>query len=133
MKSSATGFFGMIVARTRSVPDSVPDENTYVRREVVAEPSAEVVDLIDVAVHDSYTYGYVSGVGDDVPRVLSGLGLSVELLSDDALSQSDLGRYDVIAIGPNAFLSRDGLVPLIRRKGVLRVICENPRHKQRQG
>lgn len=22
---------------------------------------------------------------------------------------------------------------LIRRKGVLRVICENPRHKQRQG
>lgn len=90
-------------------PDSVPDEDTFVCREVVAEPSAVVVDLIDVAVHDSYTYGYVSGVGDDVPRVLSGLGLSVEQLSDDALSQSDLRRYDVIAIGPNAFMSRDGL------------------------
>jgi hypothetical protein len=29
-------------------PDSVPDEDTYVRREVVAQPSAVVVDLIDV-------------------------------------------------------------------------------------
>ncbi|HET9852465.1 MAG TPA: cyclic nucleotide-binding domain-containing protein [Candidatus Limnocylindrales bacterium] len=92
-----------------TVPGSAPDEGTFVRREVVAEPSAVVADLIDVAVHDSHTYGYVSGVGDDMPRVLSGLGLSVELLSDDALLQSDLGRYDVICIGPNAFLSRDGL------------------------
>jgi LmbE family N-acetylglucosaminyl deacetylase len=90
-------------------PDSVPDQDTFVRREVVAEPSAVVVDLIDVAVHDSYTYGYVSGVGDDVPRVLSELGLSVELLSDEAVVQSDLRRYDVIAIGPNAFLSRDAV------------------------
>jgi hypothetical protein len=90
-------------------PDSVPDEDTYVRREFVSEPSAVAVDLIDVAGHDSYTYGYVSGLGDDVPGVLSGLGLSVEQLSDDALSQSDLRRYDVIAIGPNAFMSRDGL------------------------
>jgi LmbE family N-acetylglucosaminyl deacetylase len=90
-------------------PDSVPDEDTFVRREVVAEPSAVVVDLIDVAVHDAFTYGYVSGVGDDVPRVLSGLGLSIEQLGDDALSQSDLRRYDVIAIGPNAFMSRDAL------------------------
>jgi LmbE family N-acetylglucosaminyl deacetylase len=90
-------------------PDSVPDEDTYVRREVIAEPSSVVVDLVDVAVHDSFTYGYVSGVGDDLPRVLSGLGLSVEQLSDDALAQSDLRRYDVIAVGPNAFISRDGL------------------------
>jgi LmbE family N-acetylglucosaminyl deacetylase len=88
---------------------SAPDEGTCVRREVVAEPSAVAVELIDVAVHDSHTYGYVSGAGDDVPRILSGLGLSVELLSDDALLQSDLGTYDVMVIGPNAFLSRDGL------------------------
>jgi len=90
-------------------PGSVPDEGTCVRREVVAQPSAVVVDLIDVAVYDSHAYGYVSGAGDDVPRVLSGLGLSVEMLSDDALLLSDLRRYDVIVIGPNAFMSRDGL------------------------
>lgn len=26
-----------------------------------------------------------------------------------------------------------GKCKIIRRKGILRVICENPRHKQRQG
>jgi LmbE family N-acetylglucosaminyl deacetylase len=92
-----------------NAPGSMTDEGTYLRREVVAEPSAVAVDLIGVAVDDSLTYGYVSGVGDDVPRILSGLGLSVELLSDDALVHSDLGRYDTICIGPNAFMSRDGL------------------------
>jgi hypothetical protein len=25
------------------------------------------------------------------------------------------------------------IFPLVRRKGVVRIICENPRHKQRQG
>ena len=89
--------------------DSVPDEGTCVRREVVAQPSAVIVDLIDVALHDSPAYGYVTGVGDDVPLVLTELGLSVELLGDDALLQSDLHTYDVIVVGPNAFLSRDGL------------------------
>jgi hypothetical protein len=86
-----------------------PDEGTCLRRQVIAEPVAVTVDLIDVAVHEPHTYGYVSGVGDEVPRILAGLGLSVHVLSDDELALSDLARYDTIVIGPNAFLARDAL------------------------
>ncbi|MDT7570871.1 MAG: hypothetical protein QOE05_1045 [Actinomycetota bacterium] len=86
-----------------------PDEGTCVRRQVIAEPAAVTVDLIDVAVHDAHTYGYVSGIGDEVPRILAGLGLSVHLLSDAELALSDLAGFDTIVIGPNAFLARDAL------------------------
>jgi LmbE family N-acetylglucosaminyl deacetylase len=90
-------------------PGSVPDEGSCVRREVIAQPSAVAIDLIDVVLHDDHTHGYVAGVGDDVPDVLVQLGLAVELLGDDTLLQADLHRYDVIVVGPNAYLSRDGL------------------------
>lgn len=86
-----------------------PDEGTCLRRQVIAEPVAVTVDLIDVAVHDAHSYGYVSGVGDETPRILTGLGLSLHLLSDDELALSDLADYDTIVIGPNAFLARDAL------------------------
>jgi LmbE family N-acetylglucosaminyl deacetylase len=85
------------------------DEGTCVRREVIAEPAVVTVDLIDVAIHEEHTHGYVGGVGDEVPRILAGLGLSLHLLSDDDLALSDLAGYDTIVIGPNAFLARDAL------------------------
>jgi LmbE family N-acetylglucosaminyl deacetylase len=86
-----------------------PDEGTCLRREVIAAPAAVTVHLIDVAVHEEHTYGYVSGIGDETPRILAGLGLSLSLLSDDELGLSDLAGYDTIVIGPNAFLTRDAL------------------------
>jgi LmbE family N-acetylglucosaminyl deacetylase len=87
----------------------VPDAGTCLRREVIAEPAADVVDLIDVAVHEGHSYGYVTGIGDEVPRILTGLGLSVHLLSDDELALSDLAGYDTLVVGPNAFVTRDAL------------------------
>jgi LmbE family N-acetylglucosaminyl deacetylase len=92
-----------------------PDEGTCLRRQVIAEPVAVNVDLIDVAVHEAHSYGYVSGAGDEVPRILTGLGLSVHPLSDDELGMADLAGYDTIVIGPNAFLARDALRKSARR------------------
>lgn len=92
-----------------------PDPGTCLRREVVAESVPVTVDVIDVAVHEGHTYGYVSGVGDEVPRILSELGLSVHQLSDDDLALADLAGYDTIVVGPNAFLARDALRKSARR------------------
>ena len=92
-----------------------PDAGTCLRRQVVAEPSPVTVDLIDVAVHEPHTYGYVSGIGDEVPRILAELGVPVHLLSDDDLALADLAGFDTIVIGPNAFLARDALRKSARR------------------
>jgi LmbE family N-acetylglucosaminyl deacetylase len=92
-----------------------PDEGTCLRRAVIAEPVPVNVDLIDVAVHEEHSYGYVTGTGDEVPRILAGLGFPVHVLSDDDLALSDLAGYDTIVVGPNAFLTRDALRKSARR------------------
>jgi LmbE family N-acetylglucosaminyl deacetylase len=56
--------------------------------------------------------GYVMGAGDDLPGVLRPLGFEVDLLSDEALAEADLGRYDAILIGIRAFNTRPRLAQL---------------------
>jgi LmbE family N-acetylglucosaminyl deacetylase len=86
-----------------------PDEGTCMRRQFIAKPSLVTVDLIDVEVHDEHAHGYVTGMGDQTPGLLRGLGLSVDELTDDDLVYASLDAYDTIVIGPNAFVVRDAL------------------------
>ena len=56
-----------------------------------------------------------------------------------------MGKYDIILIHSTTHKSKDTMkvrssvrricenCRIIRRKGIVRVICTNPRHKQRQG
>jgi len=46
---------------------------------------------------------YVRGAADRVPEALESLGLPVELITGAELASRDLGRYDVIVIGPRAW------------------------------
>jgi LmbE family N-acetylglucosaminyl deacetylase len=91
-----------------------PDEGTCIRKQFIARPSVVKVDLLDVNVHEG-TYGYVTGVGDEMPQLLGSLGLAVDSLSDEALTHGELSAYDTIVIGPNAFLVRDALRKAARR------------------
>ncbi len=92
-----------------------PDEGTCSRRQYIADPAAVDVDVIDVAVHESHRHGYVSGVGDDLPRILRGIGLDVDVLDDEQLAHAALDTYDTIVVGPNAFVVRDGARQAARR------------------
>ena len=47
--------------------------------------------------------GYIEGSGDQIPRLLSQIGYTVELLSDEYLETGDLGEYDVIVAGVRAY------------------------------
>jgi len=53
--------------------------------------------------------GYVMGPGDEVPETLRQLGYSVDLLSDQDLSQHDFSRYDAIVAGVRAYNTRSRL------------------------
>ncbi len=56
--------------------------------------------------------GYVMGAGDDIPPALRMLGCEVELLTDDALAQRDLGGFDAVVVGIRAFNTRPALARL---------------------
>jgi len=46
----------------------------------------------------------------------------------------EVGRQKVVVMKVQASVKkRCEKCKIVRRKGVVRVICENPRHKQRQG
>lgn len=103
------------VMQTAPGLEGAPNEGTCSRRQYIADPAAVEVDVIDVALHESHRYGYVSGVGDELPRILRGLGLEVEVLDDEQLAHAPLGAYDTIVVGPNAFVVRDGVRKAARR------------------
>ena len=44
----------------------------------------------------------------------------------------DRGRWETMKVRPSV-KKRCEKCRIVRRRGVVRVICENPRHKQRQG
>jgi len=103
------------VMQTAPGLDGALDEGTCSRRQYIADPAAVEVDVIEVALHESHRYGYVSGVGDELPRILRGVGLDVEVLDDEQLAHAPLGSYDTIVVGPNAFVVRDGVRKAARR------------------
>lgn len=56
---------------------------------------------------NSLEIGYVMGSGDDIPEIISQLGYSVSLLTDDDLKDSDLSGFDAIVFGVRAFNTRE--------------------------
>ena len=54
--------------------------------------------------------GYIRGASDRVPEALAAIGVPVHLLSGDELASGELGRYDVIVVGPRAYETDSALV-----------------------
>lgn len=53
--------------------------------------------------------GYVKGAGDDVPEMLSQVGYSVTMLSDDEIANGNLANYDAIITGIRAYNTNERL------------------------
>jgi LmbE family N-acetylglucosaminyl deacetylase len=70
------------------------------------QPAVEQLSVVDVKVLAGLKTGYVMGAGDDIPPVLRGLGLSVDLLSPEQVAHGDLQRYDTIILGIRAYDTR---------------------------
>jgi LmbE family N-acetylglucosaminyl deacetylase len=93
-----------------------PDEGTCVREQFVARSAAVTVDLIETNVHEGLRYAYVAAPGDVLPELLQSLAFSVHPLTDEEV-MLDLGAYDAVVVGPNAYLSRD-----VMRKAAARLL-----------
>jgi LmbE family N-acetylglucosaminyl deacetylase len=83
------------------------DEATCVAEAFVLAPATVRVHLVDAAFVRTLRYAYVMGVDDDVLSSLSRFGLDMTLLPEEELPYADLGSFDAIVVGPNAYLVRE--------------------------
>jgi LmbE family N-acetylglucosaminyl deacetylase len=86
-----------------------PDEANCGAEAFRIRPAAASVELIDAAFLDRLRTGYVEGTVKTVFEPLERFGIDVVRLSDDDLEYSDLSRFDVIVVDPNAYNTRDRL------------------------
>jgi len=70
------------------------------------QPAIQQVAAVQVKVPVGLKVGYIMGAGDDIPTVLRGLGLSVEMISPDHVVHGDLQRFDTIILGIRAYDTR---------------------------
>ena len=78
-------------------------------------PATQEVEAVDVKLPSKLSIGYVMGAGDEIPTVLHGLGLNIDLISPQNLASGDLTRYDTIVVGIRAYDVRTDIRELNRR------------------
>jgi LmbE family N-acetylglucosaminyl deacetylase len=61
------------------------------------------VQAVDVKLPPGLKIGYLMGAGDEIPTVLSSVGLNVSLITPRELVAGDLGRFDTIVVGIRAY------------------------------
>jgi hypothetical protein len=67
------------------------------------------VQAVDVKLPAHLKVGYLMGAGDEIPSVLSSVGLNISLISAEELASGDLSRYDTIVVGIRAYDVRTDL------------------------
>ncbi len=73
------------------------------------KPARVRVRGLNVNVAPNLAVGYVMGVGDEVPAGITGLGATVDLLTEEDLAAGELGAYDAVVIGTRAYAVRQDL------------------------
>lgn len=66
-------------------------------------PATEKVQAVDVKLPHALRVGYIMGAGDEIPAVLSSVGVNVSLVTPQELAGGDLSRYDTIVVGIRAY------------------------------
>jgi hypothetical protein len=81
---------------------------------------------VDVTTAKNLHIGFIPGTGDDVPRALQDLGLSVTSLSSGDIEGGDLSGFDAIVLGVRAYAVRpelrsanNRLLNYVKKGGVL--------------
>ena len=74
-----------------------------------SEPAQCIVRAFDVNVPENLSVGYVTAEGEPVPEALQRVGIHVETLDAQALTFSDLSKYDAIVVGVRAYELRPEL------------------------
>ena len=82
----------------------------HIPRAALIHPAQVSVSAFSVATDTDLAVGYVMGSGDDGAQALTQLGMSVDLLSPEAVREGNFDAYDVLVLGVRAFETRPDLV-----------------------
>ena len=67
------------------------------------QPATQKLSVVTAAVPANLRVGYIMGAGDEIPTALQQLGIRVELIPPETLSQTDLDRFATIVLGIRAY------------------------------
>jgi LmbE family N-acetylglucosaminyl deacetylase len=67
------------------------------------QPAMQRVSIVDVKIPHDLKIGYIMGAGDDIPTVLTQVGMNVTLISPEELAALDLSQYGTIVLGIRAY------------------------------
>jgi len=92
-----------VVAGQRYAEELALIDYEHIRPVVEPRPARLEISSMDLALPSLRRLGYVRGASDQMPELLSELGLPVEVLGAEALAGGDLSVYDAIVVGPRAY------------------------------
>jgi hypothetical protein len=105
-----------------------PDATNCIREEFITVPAAVKAYIFDLELVQKQKYAYVKGAEEEILKTLSHLNLNFHLITDEEMGYIDLGQFDAVVIGPNAYLVRDELrknsarfLKYVKRGGTLAV------------
>jgi LmbE family N-acetylglucosaminyl deacetylase len=83
------------------------DETNCMAETFILAPAAVSLHLIEAQFVDRLRYAYIRGADEDILRSLRQFSLDMTVLAPDELSYADLGLFDAIVVGPNAYVISD--------------------------
>jgi LmbE family N-acetylglucosaminyl deacetylase len=73
------------------------------------QPASQKLSVVDVKVPKNLKVGYLAGAGDDIPPVLTELGIDLQMIPPEQLTSGDLSGFDTIVLGIRAYDTRTDL------------------------
>ena len=67
------------------------------------QPALQRVSIVNVKVPTGLKVGYIMGAGDEIPTVLSQVGVNVTMIEPEKLASTDLSQYGTIVLGIRAY------------------------------
>lgn len=85
----------------------VTDQSNCVAEALIMGPATVSLHLIEARFVQRLRYAYIRGAEEEIITALEPFDLNVAILAPEELSYADLGMFDVIVVGPNAYLMRE--------------------------
>ncbi|MBN9386708.1 MAG: cyclic nucleotide-binding domain-containing protein [Chloroflexi bacterium] len=85
------------------------DSGNCIKEEIILEPARVTLHLVNARFAQHLKYGYIRGLQEDLAATLKPFGVEFYYLTESDLVGRELGEFDAIVVGPNAYMVRDQL------------------------
>jgi len=114
-KNATTAALSFTSAKSQEALQSITEINYgHIEKRVVFEEAQVKLVKIDLA-KNGERIGYIAGAGDEVPAAMEQMGYQVEMLTEAAIKNQDLGEYQAIVAGIRAYNTQAWL-PTVKDK-----------------